>query len=86
MHLLLMICRKIVLVGIQDEATARSNQNYVYSSLERLGGVAGSFQMQYRGSFAMVGYKGSSKPAWVKQVTPAAGRGPAILQATIPLV
>ncbi|XP_065058481.1 sushi, von Willebrand factor type A, EGF and pentraxin domain-containing protein 1-like isoform X1 [Rhopilema esculentum] len=77
---------KIVLVGIQDEATARSNQYYVYSSLERLGGVAGSFQMQYRGSFAMVGYKGTSKPAWVRQVTPAAGRGPAILEATIPLV
>lgn len=38
----------------------------------------------YRGSYALIGYKGKVNPSWVRERISGKGRGPTILEATIP--
>ena len=76
----------MVLIGTQDEATAKASYSYAYSSLISLGATYAKCQTRYRGSFAMLGYKGSPKPSWIKLLAPLPGQGPAVIEARIPLV
>eukprot|EP00794_Sanderia_malayensis_P007556 gene7556-8393_t len=75
---------KIVLIGIQDEAS-RYMSYLVQASLLKLHGTP-PFQTQYRAAFAMIGYKGNTKPAWVKQKLTNRYRGPAMIDSTVALL
>ena len=39
---------------------------------------------EYRGSYALVGYKGSPRPTWVKESRKRRTKGPTLINATIP--
>jgi len=76
---------KVVLIGTQDEATAKASRSYAYSALVSLGATYAKCQTRYRGAFAMLGYKGASKPSWIKLLAPLPGQGPAVIESRIPL-
>ena len=74
---------KIVLIAIQDEASRKAAPE-VYEALKILHGSE-PFQTQFRGAFAMIGFKGVKKPSWVQQVVQKDLLEDAIIDAKIPL-
>ena len=71
----------IVLAAMQDEASAAASTE-CFEALEMIGGKE-PFQREYRGSFAIIGYKGTKKVTWIEQKKFTAGKGPAELTKTI---
>jgi hypothetical protein len=56
-----------VLVGIQDEGKRRMIGS-AYAALRKIG-ARNPLNAAFRGSFALVGYTGPGRPAFVRQVT-----------------
>ena len=75
--------RRIVLLGIQDEAY-RFGRYYKYV-LRRLHINPRTIRLGYRSSLALIGYVGRRRPYWVKQVSRRQRRGPSYASARIPL-
>ena len=75
------LCSKIVLVAIQDEGSRKAEPE-VYEALKMIHGTE-PFQTTYRGSFAMIGYKGPKRPSWIVQVIPKNVREDAVIEKTI---
>ena len=74
---------RIVLVAVSDEATGRLYDDGI-AALESVGAVDPK-SIGYRGSLALVGYKGPVKRRWIRQVKNKRYEGPSILRVTIPL-
>ena len=55
-------------VAIQDEAKRRMISS-AYTALRRIG-ARNALKAAYRGSFALIGYTGPGRPAFVRQVKP----------------
>ena len=72
-----------MLVAVQDDGWFRFNA-VARDALKSLG--ARDPQVVYRGSYALIGYKGSIKPSWVREAKRNKGLGPTVLKATIPTV
>lgn len=74
---------KIVLVAIQDEGS-----NFTKSALDALKrlGATDPILPDYRGSFALVGYAGETKPPWITQKMAKRGLGPSEISLKIPLI
>ena len=74
---------RIVLVAVSDEGTERLYDDGV-AALESVGAIDPK-NIGYRGSLALVGYKGSVKRRWVRQVQNKRFKGLSKLRVTIPL-
>ena len=77
----------IVFVAIQDEGTRKASPE-VYEALKKIHGIK-PFQTQFRGAFAMIGYKGAKgarKPYWVQQVVQRDLRKDAVIEADVLLL
>ena len=70
-------------MAIQDEGS-----KYVKSALDALKrlGATEPVLPDFRGSFALVGYAGVNKPAWITQKTAKRGLGPSEISLKIPLI
>ena len=75
--------RRIVVVGIQDEAQ-RFGRYYKYV-FRRLHINPGRIRLSFRSSLALIGYVGPGRPYWVKQMSRPQRRGPSYVNARIPL-
>ncbi|PFX11936.1 Cell migration-inducing and hyaluronan-binding protein [Stylophora pistillata] len=73
---------KIVLVAIQDEGS-----KFIKSALDALKRLGATHPVipDYQGSFALVGYAGENKPAWIAQKVAKGGLGPSEISLKIPL-
>ncbi|XP_066923126.1 uncharacterized protein [Clytia hemisphaerica] len=65
----------VVLGAIQDEGSVQFVPGYCDKALELIGGQK-PFQRQYRGSFAIAGYRGLPKPYWARQQKLLSSEGP----------
>lgn len=72
-----------MLVAVQDEAWWKFGANAI-NALRSLGAI--DPQVVYRGSYALIGYKGPNKPSWVREAKRGKGLGPTVLTATIPAI
>ena len=72
--------RQTVLVAVQDEAQSKIT-NDAYTALKLLGATQPT--LTYRASYALIGYKNSKRPFWIKENKKAARKGPTILNGTI---
>jgi len=74
---------KIVIAAIHDEG-ANEMSSWGYDALRRIGGKP-PFQDNYRGSFALIGYKGmrDAYVPWIKQGSNERGKGPTVLRASL---
>ncbi|KAK3696530.1 hypothetical protein QZH41_004877 [Actinostola sp. cb2023] len=73
----------IVLVSVHDSGNA-------YVSSEAQGALRSIYAADpiipsYRGSWALIGYKGSPRPSWIRQAYNQKGLGPTVISASIPL-
>ena len=75
-------CSKIVLVAVQDEGSKYAGS--AVSALKKLG-AKDPVQGTLRSSFALVGYAGASKQAWIKQEWRPRRSGPSEITEKIPL-
>lgn len=73
-----------MLAATQDEATS-AMYTECFEALELIGGQP-PFQMEYRASFALVGYKGTRNVNWVQQKKEHFGQGPTVIDATVKLL
>lgn len=64
-------CSKIVLVAIQDEGK-KYMTGAAYNALRKIG-AKDPFRADYRGSFALLGFTGPGKPAFIQQVRKSSG-------------
>ena len=74
----------IILAAIQDDATAATNV-ICHQALEKIGGKK-PFQREFRGSFGMIGYKGTEQVNWIEQKMSSPRAGPTELKKTITLL
>ena len=72
-----------MIVAVEDEGT-RAVFDDAKAALESIGAVNPG-GMGGHGSFALLGYKGTTKRRWVWQVTNVKGKGPSKLKAKVPL-
>eukprot|EP00112_Aurelia_sp_Birch-Aquarium-sp1_P002351 Seg1259.3 transcript_id=Seg1259.3/GoldUCD/mRNA.D3Y31 product="Zinc finger protein 512B" protein_id=Seg1259.3/GoldUCD/D3Y31 len=78
------ISENIVLVAIQEEGTRKASPD-VYEALKEIHGTE-PFQKEFRGAFAMIGYKGvtgARTPYWVQQVVQKDLRKDAVIEADV---
>ena len=73
-----------MLAATQDEATS-AMYTECFQALELIGGQP-PFQMEYRASFALVGYKGTRKVDWIQQKKEHFGQGPTVIDASVKLL
>ncbi|XP_068694508.1 uncharacterized protein [Montipora foliosa] len=73
---------KIVLIATQD--TAEKYWLPAKPALIKLGGTE-PILMEFRGSFAFIGYAGNKKPSWIAQEQRPRGKGPSVIHLRIPL-
>ena len=73
----------VVLGAYQNEALLRFSSICV-NALRLIGGKR-PFQLQYQASFAIVGYKGNTKPTWIQQKKSDYGKGPTDLNGAVSL-
>ncbi|XP_078597213.1 cell surface hyaluronidase CEMIP2-like [Branchiostoma floridae x Branchiostoma japonicum] len=73
----------IVLVSVRDAAHTHAQD--CLNALKEIGAQE-PVQTEFRGSFAMVGFKGTVWPSWVQQVNLPSGQGPAQIYTKIPLM
>ena len=78
---IILLCSKIVLVAIQDDGSQFVSP--AIDALKRLG--ATNINPDYRGTFALVGYAGDTKPSWITQDQQNSGEGPSEVSEQIPL-
>lgn len=76
-----MLPKPIVLVAIQDEGSAFISP--AFDALKRLGATE-PIMTDFRGSFALVGYAGASKPTWIAQKQHKRYEGPSEIKLRIP--
>ena len=77
----------IVLVAIQDEGTRKASPE-VYEALKKIHGLE-PFQTQFRGAFAMIGFKGAEgtrKPYYVQQIVQRNLKQDAVIEAEVLLI
>ncbi|XP_078371207.1 uncharacterized protein LOC144654856 isoform X2 [Oculina patagonica] len=74
---------KAVLVAIQDEGSKYVSP--AFDALKRLGATA-PILTDVRGSFALVGYAGVTKPSWITQDQQNSEKGPSEVSAKIPVL
>lgn len=72
---------KIVIAAIQDDGTS-AMYTQGYDALLAVGGKE-PFQRNYRGTYALIGYKGTGEVTWINQASKMPGRGPTILRARL---
>ena len=65
---MLVFCRKVVLVAVQDEASSKM-ATADYAMFDKLGGQTVILKDLFRSSYALVGYTGPGRPSWIKQVS-----------------
>ena len=72
-----------MIAAIHDEG-ANEMSSWGYDALRRIGGKP-PFQTNYRGSFALIGYKGmrDAYVPWIKQGSNERGKGPTVLRASL---
>ena len=75
--------RRIVLLGIQDEA-ARFGK-YCKYVLRKLHTNPRRIRLGYRSSLALIGYVGRRRPYWIRYMSRPQRRGPSYASARIPL-
>ncbi|PFX19659.1 uncharacterized protein LOC111337884 isoform X3 [Stylophora pistillata] len=74
---------KIVLIAIQDEGSVYTSP--AIDALKRVGATDDLLNVtEYLGSFALVGYAGVDKPAWIAQQNAERGKGPSEISLMIP--
>ena len=75
---------KIILVAVQDEGS--NNLSPAVDALKRVGAVE-PVMVEYRGSFAFIGYADAdtNKPVWITQQVRGRGQGPSVISSRIPL-
>ncbi|PFX11125.1 hypothetical protein AWC38_SpisGene25368, partial [Stylophora pistillata] len=73
---------KIILIAVQDEGSRFLQK--AFDALTIIGGYHVS-SLEYRGSYALIGYPREKKPSYVKQVQRKSGQGPSVISATVPL-
>ncbi|CAH1266051.1 TMEM2 [Branchiostoma lanceolatum] len=73
----------IVLVAVRDEASSKAKE--CLTALKEIGAQE-PVKTDYRGNFAMVGYKGNVWPTWIHQVNLPSNQGPAHIHTKIPLM
>ena len=71
----------IVLIATQDEGTG----SFSNSSVLKTVGAHMASNLEYRGSWCLIGHKGPRK-AWMKESIRGRGQGPAVLTAKIPII
>ena len=67
-------------MAVQDDAQDKIT-NDAYTALQLLG--ASQATLTYRASYALIGYKNSKNPSWIKENKKEAGNGPTILNGTV---
>ena len=72
------------MAALQDEGTSAAS-GICYKVLEMIGGRR-PFQTAYRGSFAMIGYKGKQNVTWIQQLKQPRFRGPTVIKTSIKLL
>ncbi|XP_078676707.1 uncharacterized protein LOC144913706 [Branchiostoma floridae x Branchiostoma belcheri] len=73
----------IVLVAVRDESSSKAKE--CLKALKEIGAQE-PVKTDYRGNFAMIGYKGNVWPTWIQQVNLPSNQGPAYIYAKIPLM
>ena len=73
---------EIVLVATQDDSSTKYTKD-VRQALIAVG-ARNPGRTEFRGSYALVGYKGSPRPTWVKESRKRRRKGPTLINATIP--
>lgn len=75
---------KIVLVAVQDEGATRLSP--AIDALRRVGAVD-PVMIDYRGSFALIGYGNAdtNRPVWIAQQVRGRALGPSVISSKIPL-
>ena len=73
---------KIILIAVQDEGLRYLEK--AFDALTRIGGYDVS-SLEFRGSYALIGYPREKKPSYVKQIQRKRGQGPSVISATVPL-
>ncbi|XP_078665559.1 cell surface hyaluronidase-like [Branchiostoma floridae x Branchiostoma belcheri] len=73
----------IILVSVKDESSRRANQ--CLQALREIGAKQ-PVKTGFRGSFAMIGYKGLTQPSWIQQINLPPKKGPAEIRTSIPLL
>jgi len=73
---------KVVLIATQDSAS--NTWQPAADALRRLG-VTDPILLEFRGSFAFIGYAGANKPSWIAQEQQKRYEGPSIIHLRIPL-
>ncbi|XP_019628398.1 PREDICTED: transmembrane protein 2-like [Branchiostoma belcheri] len=73
----------IVLVAVRDESSSKADE--CLKALKEIGAQE-PVKTDYRGNFAMIGYKGNVWPTWIQQVNLPSNQGPAYIYAKIPLM
>jgi len=75
---------KIVLIAVQDEGT-----KFLSPAVDAIKGVGGvdPVMIEYRGSFALVGYAdaATNRPVWIAQQVRGRAQGPSVISSRIPL-
>ena len=72
-----------MLVALQDEG-ADQIKTEAYDALK----IAGSLDpvLEFRSSYALIGYKGPTRPTWVKESKSKPGLGPTVLEGAVPFI
>ncbi|XP_035660471.1 cell surface hyaluronidase-like [Branchiostoma floridae] len=73
----------IILVSVKDESSRRAN--HCLQALREIGAKE-PVKTGFRGSFAMIGYKGLTQPSWIQQINLPPKKGPAEIRTLIPLL
>ncbi|XP_035677463.1 cell migration-inducing and hyaluronan-binding protein-like [Branchiostoma floridae] len=73
----------IVLVAVRDESSSKAKE--CLTALKEIGAQE-PVKTDYRGNFALVGYKGNVWPTWIQQVNLPSAQGPAQIYTKIPLM
>ena len=71
----------IIAIAVRDEGS--QHWNAAKHAMKEIGGTRNS--LQYRSSYALLGYKGNHKMSWISEVYNLRGKGPSVIKKTIQL-
>ena len=66
----------IIAIAVRDEGS--QHWNAAKHAIKEIGGTRNS--LQYRSSYALLGYKGNHKMSWITEVYNLRGKGPSVIK------